>query len=64
MVSSIVQKIRETIESWRQIMHRVRRPYPDEFNSTLRIVILMILAIGAIGFTINMIALLGFGFGG
>ena len=64
MPASIVEKIRGTIETWRQIMHRVRKPYPDEFNSTLRIVILLILGIGAIGFAINMIALLGFGFGG
>lgn len=61
---NIAEKIRSTLETWRQIMHRVRKPYPDEFNATLRIVILLILGIGAIGFIINIIALYGFGFGG
>ncbi len=54
----LVAKIRETIEAWRQILARTRKPYRDEFYLTLRIVLMAILGIGAVGFAIHF-AMLG-----
>ncbi len=60
-MAGLVDRIRSTLETWRQILMRTRKPYPDEFNATLRIVLLLILGIGVIGFAIHIAALYGFG---
>ncbi len=49
-------KISETIRTWKLILARTRKPMKDEFYTTLRIVLLAILAVGAVGFIINLAA--------
>ncbi|AEM38854.1 protein translocase SEC61 complex, gamma subunit [Pyrolobus fumarii 1A] len=52
----MIEKVRETLETWRQIILRTRRPRRDEFLLTFRIVLLAILAIGAVGYAIHLAA--------
>ncbi len=55
-MSDLVSRFRELLETWRQILMRTRKPYKDEFYLTLRIVLLAILGLGAVGFAIHMVA--------
>ncbi len=52
----MISKISETIRTWKLILARTRKPMRDEFYSTLRIVLLSMFAVGAIGFVIQLVA--------